>query len=110
VHVYASKERFGFLERYEKDLKEFFNVSQVSVSRSSGNELAGENASEWVVSTINELSEVMIAVRPASGTKCARCWNFMPDTADYGIWHDVCGRCREALKEMGIAPPKPEAA
>jgi hypothetical protein len=46
-------------------------------------------------------------VLPAAGYKCARCWNFMPDTADYGIWHDVCGRCREALKEMGIAPPNP---
>jgi hypothetical protein len=34
----------------------------------------------------------------------------MPDTADYGIWRDVCGRCRIALTEMGIAPPKPEAA
>jgi hypothetical protein len=34
----------------------------------------------------------------------------MPDTANYGIWHDVCGRCRSALQEMGIAPPQPEAA
>ncbi len=47
---------------------------------------------------------------PASGAKCARCWNFMPDTADYGIWQNVCGRCRNALHEMGIAPPEPEAA
>ena len=42
----------------------------------------------------------------ASGTKCNRCWRYMPDTADYGIWHDVCGRCRSALEEMGIAPPQ----
>ena len=30
----------------------------------------------------------------------------MPDTADYGIWQNVCGRCRSALTEMGIAPPQ----
>jgi isoleucyl-tRNA synthetase len=43
---------------------------------------------------------------PASGYKCARCWNFMPEVSDYGIWHDVCARCQSALKEMGIAPPE----
>jgi bacterioferritin-associated ferredoxin len=51
-----------------------------------------------------------VNIAPASGSKCARCWNFMPDTADYGIWQNVCGRCREALKEMGIAPPLQQEA
>ena len=42
---------------------------------------------------------------PASGHKCARCWNFMPEVSDYGIWQNVCTRCQAALKEMGIDPP-----
>ncbi len=75
------------LKRYEDGLKEFLNVSSVVV--------------------VEGKERVKITASPAPGHKCARCWNFMPDTADYGIWHDVCGRCREALKEMGIAPPKP---
>ena len=37
--------------------------------------------------------------------KCARCWNFMPEVSDYGIWENVCTRCQSALKEMKIAPP-----
>ena len=28
--------------------------------------------------------------QPASGHKCARCWNFMPEVSDYGIWQNVC--------------------
>jgi hypothetical protein len=29
----------------------------------------------------------------------------MPEVSNYGIWQNVCGRCRSALQEMGIAPP-----
>jgi isoleucyl-tRNA synthetase len=55
------------------------------------------------------VSEVAIIVKPASGVKCARCWNFMPEVSNYGIWQNVCTRCQDALKEMKIAPPR-EAA
>jgi ribosomal protein L37AE/L43A len=50
-----------------------------------------------------------MAVLPASGHKCARCWNFMPEVSAYGIWENVCTRCQSALKEMGIAPPQSES-
>jgi hypothetical protein len=29
----------------------------------------------------------------------------MPEVSKYGIWENVCTRCRGALKEMGIDPP-----
>ena len=52
-----------------------------------------------------------VTVLPASGHKCARCWNFMPEVSAYGIWENVCTRCHEALTEMHIAPPAaPEAS
>jgi isoleucyl-tRNA synthetase len=79
----------GLLKRYEDGLKEFLNVSSVAI--------------------VEGKEQVKITASLAPGSKCARCWNFMPDTADYGIWQSVCGRCRSALQEMGIAPPKPEA-
>jgi hypothetical protein len=44
-------------------------------------------------------------VAPATGHKCARCWNFMPEVSNYGIWQNVCNRCQSALAEMKIAPP-----
>jgi isoleucyl-tRNA synthetase len=51
-----------------------------------------------------------VFLSPASGSKCARCWNFMPHVSNYGVWENVCDRCQAALQEMNIAPPQPEAA
>ena len=73
--------------KYSASMKEILNVSKVTL--------------------IDDSTNKIIAI-PASVHKCARFWNFMPDTADYGIWHDVCGRCRAALEKMGIDPPQPE--
>ena len=106
VEVMAGTKLYVDLIRFRDSLKELFNVSAVQLTRIDTEPLLTE-----VCQGIQPLDlRFKIKISSATGHKCARCWNFMPDTADYGIWHDVCGRCREALKEMGIAPPKPEAA
>jgi isoleucyl-tRNA synthetase len=92
------------LERHKDGLKELMNVSDVAVRELEPEDQLPESQR---TSAMWPLLNHDIEVLPAAGQKCARCWNFMPDTADYGIWHDVCGRCRDALKEMGIAPPSP---
>jgi isoleucyl-tRNA synthetase len=92
VEISASGEALALLRRHEAGLKEILNVSHVTVTESQ------------------PLVAFEIAVRPASGKKCARCWNYMPDVANYGVWENVCGRCRAALKEMGINPPQAEDA
>jgi isoleucyl-tRNA synthetase len=89
LEISAAGQFLDLLQRHAASLKEFINVSSVQVK-------AGD--------------ALKIVLHSASGTKCARCWNYMPDTADYGIWENVCGRCRSALEEMAIAPPQPEAA
>jgi isoleucyl-tRNA synthetase len=89
LKIVASGDLLTLLKQFGDSLKEVFNVSDVR---------------------IYEGEKQVISALAATGTKCARCWNFMPDTADYGIWQNVCGRCRAALQEMGIAPPTPEAA
>ena len=73
------------LKRHAAVLKEILNVSTVRIA---------------------EGPEFAVKALPASGHKCARCWNYMPEVGDYGIWHDVCTRCQSALKEMGIQPPQ----
>jgi isoleucyl-tRNA synthetase len=88
LEIRVSAQKLSLASKYSSSLKEILNVSRVAV--------------------IDDLADKIIAL-PASGTKCARCWNFMPDTADYGIWQNVCGRCRSALEEMGVAPPHTEA-
>jgi len=84
LEIRASGDLLELLRTHQSGLKEILNVSRVSVF---------------------EGSELSVAALPASGTKCARCWNFMPEVSDYGVWKDVCTRCQEALTTMEIEPP-----
>jgi isoleucyl-tRNA synthetase len=88
LKITASGDFLSILQRYKNGLKEIFNVSDV---------------------TILEGPKSIVPLR-ATGTKCARCWNYMPHVADYGIWQNVCDRCTDALQSMGIEPPRQEAA
>ena len=85
LEITASGDQLALLQRHAAGLKEIVNVSSVAV-------LVG--------------AELQVTALPASGTKCARCWNFMPEVADYGIWQNVCTRCHDALQEMHIEPPQ----
>jgi isoleucyl-tRNA synthetase len=86
LKITAPGKLFDLLKRHFAGLKEILNVSEVQIFEGTSYEMA---------------------VLPASGHKCARCWNFMPDVSSYGIWQNVCTRCQSALKEMGIEPPQP---
>jgi isoleucyl-tRNA synthetase len=92
IEIRADGEVLDLLRSHENGLKEMLNVSSVKV-----NEGPKRHGSESVVAII---------VKPASGHKCARCWNFMPEVSSYGIWENVCTRCQSALREMGIEPPQ----
>ena len=84
LDIMASGDLLALLQRHAAGLKEIVNVSAVKVI---------------------EGTEFQVVALPASGTKCARCWNFMPEVASYGIWQNVCTRCSDALAEMDIDPP-----
>ncbi len=85
LRITASGDQLALLRRHAAGLKEIINVSAV---------------------TVIEGAELNVTAVPASGHKCARCWNFMPAVADYGIWQNVCTRCHDALTEMGVQPPQ----
>jgi isoleucyl-tRNA synthetase len=91
VQITASGDLLAILQRHALGLKEIINVSAVSVIPSPDPDAA-----------------LSVAALPASGQKCARCWNFMPEVSNYGIWQDVCARCQDALTEMGVVPPQLE--
>ena len=88
VRIEESGDLLGLLKKNEAGLKEFLNVSDV---------------------TVVEGRQPSITATAASGHKCARCWNFMPEVSNYGIWENVCTRCQTALHEIGVAPPSAEA-
>jgi isoleucyl-tRNA synthetase len=90
-------------------LKEIFNVSAVRVDEYTDAAFPPSD----LAPSLDEIQRYQPAsyrfvVRPATGHKCARCWNFMPEVSNYGIWQNVCTRCQSALKEMGIDPPQPQ--
>jgi isoleucyl-tRNA synthetase len=109
VLIEASGEALSLLQRYSpSDLKEFFNVSAVGVKEYEYTD-PNPQARESEVISPSLGGHVEIYAPPASGHKCARCWNFMPEVSAYGIWQNVCTRCQSALTEMGIDPPQPQS-
>jgi isoleucyl-tRNA synthetase len=94
VEIAASGETLHLLRRYASGLKEIMNVSAASV----------------VEAPDGREALCVVAVRPASGTKCSRCWNYMPAVSNYGVWEQVCTRCQDALHAMGVEPPSPGSA
>jgi isoleucyl-tRNA synthetase len=112
IQITASGQQLALLERHAIGLKEILNVSQVTVvgepEFNVTREIANPDFATGFTATVGQNSPTIITVKPASGHKCARCWNFMPEVSDYGIWQNVCNRCHEALKEMGIEPPQAE--
>jgi isoleucyl-tRNA synthetase len=106
LHIYAQGSDLALLQRHGSDLKEFINVSKVTVDDATGPDVPDEVSSiEMFGPGGSSGLSITIGSFPASGYKCARCWNFMPVVSAYGIWQNVCARCLGALKEMGIEPP-----
>ncbi|MGA9070149.1 MAG: isoleucine--tRNA ligase [Terracidiphilus sp.] len=106
LHFHAKEDVFEILKRNESGLKELFNVSSVLIFDAITEPGFRKPVSEEQRIKTSTLSEnLWFAVHPATGHKCARCWNFMPEVASYGIWQNVCTRCSDALKEMKIEPP-----
>ncbi|ACO32207.1 MULTISPECIES: isoleucine--tRNA ligase [Acidobacterium] len=82
LRIEADASVFALLTKYSAGLKEFFNVSQV--------EIAARTAEGFTPEAL-----------PADGSKCNRCWNYRTDVTDFLTWQGVCGRCQDALQQMG---------
>jgi isoleucyl-tRNA synthetase len=87
VEIHTNGDELALLQKHAAGLKEILNVSNV--------EVVPDRESDLIV-------------LPANGSKCARCWNFMPEVSNYGIWENVCTRCHDALREMDVNPPQAE--
>jgi isoleucyl-tRNA synthetase len=114
LEIAAADELLALLERHAAGLKEILNVSAVKVVKGTESDddpkVLLDDIQILSGISVGSLGNYSIKVSPASGHKCARCWNFMPEVANYGIWQNVCTRCQDALTEMKIAPPQPAEA
>jgi isoleucyl-tRNA synthetase len=101
LDITPSREKEPLLQKYVSSLKEIINVSKITLKRP----LPGKHSEIMSLGATAIFSDCLFDLRPATGHKCARCWNFMPVVSNYGIWQNVCTRCQDALKEMKIDPP-----
>ncbi len=100
VEILANSSDAQILNSFSKEsLQEFFNISAIEIRAAKGVEAQGDS-----------LAPPSALAFAATGTKCNRCWRYTSDTANYGVWENVCERCRGALHEMGVPESTAEAA
>ncbi|HXE32015.1 MAG TPA: isoleucine--tRNA ligase, partial [Terriglobales bacterium] len=84
LELLAPEADAALLQRELQHLPALFIVSQVELSP--------------LRATVAE-----VRIHPADGAKCERCWNFAPEVGSDPEHPGLCGRCRQALREIGAA-------
>jgi isoleucyl-tRNA synthetase len=110
VKLYAQEVTLELLHKNLESLKELLNVSKVTLVNDFKLNRAKSSETSDATHVITGGTDLEAFVLPASGHKCARCWNYMPHVSNYGIWADVCDRCQYHLGLMNVTPPQPEGA
>jgi isoleucyl-tRNA synthetase len=79
VVLRGSGDVFEILKQYEKDLPEFFIVSQVVLEEMRG--------------------EIDVEAMPCPWDRCQRSWRRVPKRVDFGEFRNISERCKLALEE-----------
>ncbi len=84
VAISANGEMFDFISNIGTDLAKLFIVSAVDVSK---DEACGST-----------LEDIAVAISPASGVKCPRCWTFSENAGTDAEHPELCPRCTAVVK------------
>ena len=123
LKISADGPRLALLHRHTKELEEFFNVSGVAVVEEG--DPAGSDSKQTTLYKYNKGEELGVRLTPwvdfrmdlgpasDAGTKCDRCLRYYPDDSPqhvrtFGSWENVCGRCADALTQMGFSSELPK--
>tara|TARA_B100001123_G_scaffold75128_1_gene84816 strand:- start:567 stop:1073 length:507 start_codon:yes stop_codon:yes gene_type:complete len=91
--IFLNEDTAGELEGI--DLAEVTITSSVTIKIGTG----PQNAF-----TLEEVPGVFVLNAKPDGSRCERCWQFLPDVGMNNDWPDTCGRCAGAVKHFA----KPE--
>jgi isoleucyl-tRNA synthetase len=83
VVIEAAGETARLLNDYREFLPTLFGVSEVDLKTSGP----------------QDLTTAAVAVERATGTKCERCWRYVPSVSDAADRNGLCPRCVDALAE-----------
>ena len=84
----------ALLTDYRDFLPTLFGVSQVTVKPSSPQALKPS-----VSVSVEKADGVAVTVERATGTKCDRCWRYVPEVSQEAERTGLCPRCVDALSE-----------
>ncbi|MCL1889298.1 MAG: class I tRNA ligase family protein, partial [Desulfovibrionaceae bacterium] len=94
VTLYVAEDLGQRLRSLRADLRAVFIVSQLELKP-----LAEAPAEAQPQA---DLPGLKIGVGRAKGAKCARCWVYSEDLGQSGEHPEICPRCAEALREIGL--------
>jgi isoleucyl-tRNA synthetase len=98
VRLQAAGETARLLEQYGDFLRYLYIVSQVTIEARPGVPSDGASAAPSTGDP-DSAPDLSVVVERASGTKCARCWNYSERVGEDADFPMVCERCSAALKE-----------
>ena len=87
IEIRCGEKTYEYLASFGAGLRFLFLVSEVVLARDPS--LGPE--------------ELDVRVSPAAGQKCERCWSYTTDVGSFPDFPTICGRCHQALEEMGVA-------
>ncbi len=88
IFIYGDREQLQYLEGV--NLEELAIVSQGTLIES----VAPEESF-----SLEDVLNIKITVCPAEGSKCARCWNILPEVGTVESHLDLCIRCIDVVKK-----------
>ncbi|MFV1956889.1 MAG: isoleucine--tRNA ligase [bacterium] len=92
IEIYTSDEKMvSFLRGFGSELADHFICSHV--------EILPEKDSPADATTDERVPGIAVAVIPAPGSKCERCWKYTPEVGTISNHPGICERCYSALGE-----------
>jgi isoleucyl-tRNA synthetase len=89
VELVASDGLRDLLEQQRESLPAFLIVSQVELSNALSGAASGAQS-----------PDLAVAVTPARGAKCARCWNYSEAVGSDATYPELCERCLPVVRSL----------
>ena len=86
----------SILESYQQFLPSLFIVSQVELN-------CPTEESQYSPKT----EDLRVIVSRADGKKCERCWNYSLEIGQNPAFNNICLKCSEVLKQIGVHTLEP---
>ena len=85
----------------QEDHTMFKELDAADIFITSGARFSDDEAPPGAFS-LPEVDDVHVAILPASGDKCSRCWKILPEIGAMGGYAELCGRCANVVDSAKV--------